>query len=95
MDQEEEVGSAVWEEVFPRASDAKIPAKHKSANTEYADLALRRKPGKRSETTGLDPTFKASRIITTPVLSIVPVSRMVPTVAEARPYWIEDASRLL
>ena len=70
---------------FPLESEANIPQKQRTAKMVKATLTLLRKNRAFSGVTFTLPMYMENRSVTIPMLSIFPVSRMVPRVAEATP----------
>lgn len=70
---------------FPLASDANIPKRHNTEKTMNADFMLIMNCGKYSGVIFTFPILIANIIMTIPMLNICPVSRIVPSVAEATP----------
>ena len=70
---------------FPLESEANIPQKQKAAKMVKATLTLLRKKTVFSGVIFTLPMYMENRSVTIPMLSILPLSRMVPMVAEATP----------
>ncbi len=63
--------------VWPLAREANIPARHKTAKTAKATLALRRNPKEFCGSITTLPMIVAIMIIVIPILRVCPMVRMV------------------
>ncbi len=70
---------------FPLASDAKMPAMQRRVNTVKMALTLIMKPGMLDSSISASPINKCIDMAAMAMLNIIPVRRMVPSVADAVP----------